>query len=128
MFIETDFHMRCVRRAACERQKRIKTEKILFLSKMQELLSQLNELTDEEWKQVQQLKNKKKPSVSFSKATLKDCVRTDGLALNIDYATVKAPSLHIPVDFSAPTASAHLCETLLRIERVWWKFISLFCY
>ena len=87
---------------------------------MQELLSKpVNELTDEEWKQVQQLKNKKKPSVSFSKATLKDCVRTDGLALNIDYATVKAPSIHIPVDFSAPTASAHLCETLSRIERVW---------
>jgi hypothetical protein len=79
----------------------------------------INELTDEEWKQVQQLKNKKKPSVPFSKATLNDCVRPDGLALNIDYASIKAPTIHIPDDFPAPTASAHLCETLARIEKVW---------
>jgi hypothetical protein len=89
---------------------------------MDELLNQpviLNELTEEEWKQVQQLKNKKKPSVQFSKATLSDCVRPDGLALNIDYASVKAPTIHIPVDFPAPAASAHLCEALERIENVW---------
>jgi len=87
---------------------------------MDELLKKpVNELTDEEWKQVQQLKNKKKPSVKFSSATLNDCVRPDGLALNIDYAIVKAPTIDIPVDFPAPAASAHLCETLARIEKVW---------
>jgi hypothetical protein len=32
----------------------------------------LNELTEEEKKQVQQFLNKKKPSVPFSKATLND--------------------------------------------------------
>jgi hypothetical protein len=86
---------------------------------MDELLNKLNELTEEEKKQVQQFWNKKKPSVSFSRATLNDCVRPDGLALNIDYASVKAPTIHIPVDFPAPAASAHLCETLARIEKVW---------
>ncbi|KAK5670581.1 hypothetical protein QVD99_002367 [Batrachochytrium dendrobatidis] len=73
---------------------------------MNELLSKpviLNELTDEEWKQVQQLKNKKKPSIPFSKATCNDCVRSDGLALNIDYATIDVPSLHIPTSFPTPT-------------------------
>ena len=39
--------------------------------------------------------------------------------MNIDYASVKAPTIHIPVDFPAPAASAHLCETLARIEQVW---------
>jgi hypothetical protein len=38
----------------------------------EQLLNKLNQLTEEEWKQVQQLKNKKKPSVSFSKANLND--------------------------------------------------------
>jgi hypothetical protein len=55
---------------------------------MDEILCKtVNELTDEEWKQVQQLWNNKKTSVPFSKATLSDCIRPDGLALNIDYAT-----------------------------------------
>ena len=84
---------------------------------MDQLLNKpLNQLTEEEWKQVQQLKNKKKPSVPFSKATLNDCIRPDGLALNIDWISVKAPTIHIPVDFAAPTASAPLCENLARID------------
>ena len=86
---------------------------------MNETLSKLNDLTDKEKDEIQELLYKKKPSVTFSKATLNHCVREDGLALNIDYVTVRAPTIHIPVDFSAPTASAHLCETLARIERVW---------
>ncbi|KAI8893709.1 hypothetical protein BC833DRAFT_556687 [Globomyces pollinis-pini] len=60
-----------------------------------------------------------KPSVPFSLATFDDCERSDGLALNIAYATVKVPTIHIPVDFVKPTASDHLCENLARIEKVW---------
>ena len=87
---------------------------------MNELLKKpVNELTDEEWKQVQQLKNKKKPSVPFSKATLNDCVRPDGLALNIDHVFIDAPSLHIPTSFPTPVASDFLCENLSRIKTVW---------
>ena len=86
---------------------------------MDELLHKLNELTDEEKKQVQQFLNKKKPSVSFSKATINHCVRTDGLALNIDWIHVKAPTIHVPVDFAVPTISDNLCETLERIQKVW---------
>jgi hypothetical protein len=87
---------------------------------MEELLKKpVDELTDEEWKQVQQLKNKKKPSVQFSKATLNDCIRPDGLALNIDYATIDAPSLHIPTSFPTPVASDLLCQNLSRIKTVW---------
>ena len=89
--------------------------------------NQLNELTDEEKSQLTDKQKKTlkaligsaKPSVPFSSATLYDCVRPDGLALNIDYTRVKAPTIHIPVDFPAPAASAHLCETLARIEKVW---------
>ena len=80
---------------------------------------ELNQLTDEQKEALKEFLNKKKPSVPFSKATLNDCVRPDGLALNIDYATVKAPTIHIPADFAAPVASAHLCESLERIEKVW---------
>jgi hypothetical protein len=86
---------------------------------MDELLNKLNELTDEERKQVQQFWTKKKPSVPFSKATLNDCVRPDGLALDIDYATIDAPSLHIPTSFPTPVASDFLCENLSRIKTVW---------
>lgn len=89
---------------------------------MDELLKKpviLNELTEEEWKQVQQLKNKKKPSVQFSRATLNDCTRPGGLALNTDYATIDAPSLHIPTSFPTPVASDLLCQNLSRIKSVW---------
>ena len=88
---------------------------------MDEILKKsINELTEEEKSQlVQQLKNKKKPSVQFSKATLNDCVRPDGLALNIDYAIIDAPSLHIPTSFPTPVASDFLCENLCRIKTVW---------
>jgi hypothetical protein len=86
---------------------------------MDELLNKLNQLTEEEWKQLQQLKNKKKPSVSFSRATLYDCVRPDGLALNIVYATIDEPTLHIPTSFANPIASDFLCEHLRRIKSVW---------
>ena len=86
---------------------------------MDELLNKLKDLTEEEKKQVQQFWNNKKPHVTFSKATLSDCIRPDGLALNIDCTRIKAPTLLIPVDFPAPTASAHLCETLARIDKVW---------
>jgi hypothetical protein len=95
----------------------ISTEAFFFQKKMDELLCK--EITEEEWRQVQKLRKKKKPSVPFSKTTLNDCIRPDGLALNIDWISVKAPTLHIPDDFAAPTASAHLCETLARIDKVW---------
>jgi hypothetical protein len=87
---------------------------------MDELLNKpFNEVTEEEWKQVQQLMNKKKkPSVQFSKATLGHCVRLDGLALNIDYVIIDAPSLHIPTSFPTPVASDLLCQNL----RTWTLF------
>jgi hypothetical protein len=79
----------------------------------------LNELTDQDWNQVQQILNRKKPSVPFSKATLQDCVRFDGLNLNIDNVTLKAPTLHIPTSFSASVASDFVCENLSRIKATW---------
>ena len=103
-------------------------QKILpfFKPRMNELFNKLNELTEAEKNQLSDKQKKalkaligSKPSVPFSSATLSDCVRSDGLALNIDYTSVKAPTIHIPVDFPAPTASDHLCETLARIEKVW---------
>ena len=87
---------------------------------MDEILCKpFNDLTEEEKKQLQQFLNKKKPSVPFSKATLNDCVRPDGLALNTDYIGVKAPSLHIPDDFQTESPSLWLCETLANIDQVW---------
>ena len=80
---------------------------------MIELLAKsVNQLADDEWKQVQQLKNKEKnPSVSFSRATLEDCARPDGLSLNIDYATVNVSTLRISASFENSVPSDFLCET-----------------
>ena len=82
------------------------------------ILNQLSEeeksrLTDKQKKALKDLIDYTKPSVSFSKATINDCIRSDGLALNIDYASVKAPTIHIPVDFRARAASAH------KLKRFW---------
>lgn len=85
---------------------------------MDEFLNMINELTAEEKKQVQQFLNKRKPYVPFSKATLNDCVRPEGLALNIDYVSIDAPSLHIPNSFANSVASDCLCENLSRIKAV----------
>ena len=94
---------------------------------MDELLKKLNELTEEEKSQLTDKQKKAlkaligstKPFVPFSSATLNDCVRPDGLALNIDYATIDAPSLHIPTSFPTPVASDLLCQNLSRIKTVW---------
>jgi len=95
--------------------------------RMDELLNKLNELTEEEKSQLTDKQKKAlkaligsaKPSVPFSKATLIDCVRPDGLALDIYYATIDAPSLHIPTSFPTPVASDLLCQNLSRIKTVW---------
>jgi hypothetical protein len=85
-----------------------------------------NELTEEEWKQVQQSKNKKKPSVAFSRATLNDCVRTDGLALDLCFIepfAIPVPTLHIPQEIVLPVPSDFLCEHLLNtvyINSLFW--------
>ncbi|KAI8893385.1 hypothetical protein BC833DRAFT_569266 [Globomyces pollinis-pini] len=105
----------------------IYAQSTFIISRMNELFNKpLNQLTEEEKNQLSEKQKKalkaligSKPSVAFSKATLNDCIRPDGLALNIDYVSVKAPTIHIPVDFPEPTATAHLCESLARIEKVW---------
>src|SRR5215210_6875883 len=99
----------------------------LFKTAMDEIYKKLNDLSDEEKNQLSDKEKKaikafigSRPSVRFSSATVNDCVRTDGLALNIDgIHDEMAPTIHIPVDFVAPTPSAHLCETLARIRKVW---------
>ena len=81
---------------------------LFFQTKMDKILDRIDQLSEEEWKQVQQLMNNKKPFVLLTKATVDDCIRPDGLDLNIDYATICVPTLHIPDEFAAPTARAHL--------------------
>ena len=85
------------------------------------LITLLNEQLRKEQlrEEKEQLKEKNKSSVPFSRATLNDCVRADGLALNIDYVIIDAPTIHIPVDFQGPIISDFLSETLARIEKVW---------
>lgn len=88
---------------------------------MDNLLSKLNQLTDEEWKQIKQEKDKKKPSVQFSSATIRDCTRGDGL--NLDLKNIvnnqTAPTLHLPKDLIPPVPSDFLCQTLERINLAW---------
>jgi hypothetical protein len=83
----------------------------------------LNQLTDEEKSQLadQQKKDLKaligsvKPSVPFSKATLNDCVRPDGLALDLRFIepiAVPAPTLHIPQEITIPVPRTAIYDTL----------------
>jgi hypothetical protein len=60
-----------------------------------------------------------KPKVSFSKATMEDCTRQDGLNLNTDYTYIDIPTLHIPENIATPLPSDWLCETLKKIKQVW---------
>ena len=86
---------------------------------MDELLYKpVYELTDEEWKKVQQLKNTRKPSVQFSKASLNDCMRPDGLALDLRFSEIIGPSLHIPQEIIFPVPSDFLCEHLLTVQNL----------
>jgi hypothetical protein len=67
------------------------------------------------------LKNKKKPSVTFFRATLNDCVRTDGLALDIRFIepiAAPAPILHLPQDIIIPIPSDLLVENLLTLQKL----------
>ena len=94
---------------------------------MNELFNKrLNQLIEEEKPQLSDKQKKvlkaligSKPSVPFSSATLNDCGRPDGLALNINYVTIDTPSLRIPTSFPTPVASDFLCENLRRIKSVW---------
>ena len=90
---------------------------------MQHIYSKpLNQLTEEEWKKVEEFRSKKKPLIAFSTATLYDCGRSDGLALDFDNVTMlnnRIPSLRIPDSFASPIPSDFLCETLHNFENVW---------
>ena len=47
------------------------------------------------------------------------CSRSDGLAVNIDYALLAASTLVTASDFAAAAASSWLSENLDRIKSVW---------
>jgi hypothetical protein len=96
---------------------------------MNELFNTLNELTEEEKKQLTDKQKKAlkalisstKPSVPSSKATLNDCVRPDGLALDLRFIepiAVPAPTLHIPQEIIIPVPSDFLCEHLLTVQKL----------
>ena len=61
----------------------------------------------------------KKSLVSFKKATPEDCMKSDGLALDLCYIEPFAyhlPTLHIPQQVQLPIPSAFLCEHLMLIQ------------
>jgi hypothetical protein len=89
----------------------------------------LNQLTDEEKSQLTDKQKKAlkaligsaKPSVPFSSATLNDCVRPDGLGLDLRFIepiAVPAPTLHIPQEIIIPVPSDFLCEHLLTVQKL----------
>ena len=95
---------------------------------MNELFNKLNELTEAEKKQLSDKQKKalktligSKPSVPFSSATLSDCVRTDGLALDLCFIepfAIPVPTLHIPQEFAIPVPSDFLCKHLLSVQKL----------
>ncbi|CAM6127497.1 unnamed protein product [Calypogeia fissa] len=61
----------------------------------------------------------KKPSVNFSSATLADCLRKDGLALDLKYILARPfrTSLNIPEYIQRPTLSDFLCQHLDKVQK-----------
>ena len=61
-------------------------------------------------------------NVTFSEATYEDCIRPEGLALDLRYIlspNFDVPTLHIPDDVASPTPSDFLCNNLTGIRKVW---------
>jgi hypothetical protein len=60
------------------------------------------------------------PSIPFSSATLFDCARPDGLALDLRYIEPfvnPAPTLRIPQEIVHPVPSDFLCEHLITVQK-----------
>jgi len=103
----------------------------LFKTTMDELLNKLNDLSVEEKNQLSEKQKNalkktlktligSKPSVPFSSATVNDCVRPDGLALDLRFIepiAVPAPTLHIPPEIVLPVPTDFLCEHLLTVQK-----------
>ena len=87
-----------------------------------------NQLTEEEKSRLSDKQKKalktligSKPSVPFSRATLNDCARLDGLALDLRFIepiAVPAPTLHIPQEIVLPVPSDFLCEHLHTLQKL----------
>jgi hypothetical protein len=77
------------------------------------------------WREEVSKENKPvaKPSQSFSKMTILDCKRPEGLGLNLKYVEpeikMQYPSIFLPEDAFTPQPSSWLCETLEMIRSVW---------
>jgi len=85
------------------------------------LTKAVSELTSAEKKQLIADWSEKKDTVQFSSATIRDCIRLDGLNLNLSNVSriQRRPSLHIPPHINAHSPSSFLCKTLERIDKVW---------
>ena len=94
-----------------------------FKHKMDELLNKpVSQLSEEEKKKLVKHLTAAKPSVPFSSATLEDCLRSDGLALDLRFiklgSMVPIVTLHIPSDIVSPIPSDFLCEHLLKVMKL----------
>ena len=79
----------------------------------------VDELTDAEKRQLITTWTSEKEVVKFSQATLDDCVRDDGLGLDLRYLRMEAPTIHIPLKFVAPSPSEWLSSSLKKIRKAW---------
>jgi hypothetical protein len=84
---------------------------------MEKLFESFSQLPEEERdiaiSNCQRVLTGPKRPVTFSKDTHKDCIRTDGLALDLRYIepiSVCPPTLHIPEEIADPVPSDFLCE------------------
>jgi hypothetical protein len=66
---------------------------------------------------VQQVKNKKKPSVAFSRDTLNDCIRTDGLPRRFSFSCILNEILKSSGTFTTPKKSDEIKRCGLYICR-----------
>ena len=100
-------------------------DKLLNKSLSQLTEEEKSQLTDKQKKALEALKalsGSAKPFVPFSKASLNDCVRPDGLALDLHFiepiAEVPFPTLRIPQEIIIPVPSDFLCEHLLAVQKL----------
>lgn len=83
------------------------------------LVKSVQELSEDEKRQIISASNSRTEILRFSSAGLQDCVRVDGLGLNIKHLYTTAPTIHIPKKFRAASPSKWLSLTLKKIHKVW---------
>ena len=91
---------------------------------MEQIITQLRALTDEEMNTLSKERKKHlkrfmsaKTQVQISSSSLKDCIRVDGLDLDVGFVEIFSSTLRIPEEIESPLPSDFLCQHLSAVQK-----------